>query len=33
MVDNSVLAGYMRLAAAIVQSGRVNNDPRFLQIC
>ena len=29
--DNSTLAGYMRLAAAIVQSGRAANDQRFLQ--
>lgn len=30
--DNDKLAGYIRLAAAIVQSGRAANDKRFLQI-
>lgn len=30
--DNDKLAGYMRLAVAIVQSGRAANDKRFLQI-
>lgn len=31
-MTKETIPGYIRLAAAIVQSGRVANDQRFLQI-